>query len=353
MVTDLCYDSKDQSNAISVIEAVTGLLHQHINTSIRVQTKHTASPDSTTAARQCFGGVGMFTGATRAAAAAAASSNADSNRDTLMCNLLKLLNALVHIPLPQQHQPRATTEESSTEPAATGGTGGSSMTDSSKISQQGGITQPPSAVSEEQQTDEQKTETAAAQAAAAAAASPSTSAAAAAGASGARSNNSRLSRACMHYPDSRHPEQAVKAVALADNILARPHIMAQLLQALSHCTSTSTVAMLLAVSASGGHASADSLHDPATMDPQSMGDAVFQLLCSLNRKASDVKLIVKAVYTYIKSGFQGYLQAGISKLSEPLLWFILRVLDCDRAITLFLDMGKVFFNSPMRPNAFE
>ena len=76
------------------------------------------------------------------------------------------------------------------------------------------------------------------------------------------------------------------------------------------------------------------------MDPQSMGDAIFQLLCTLNRKVSDVKLAVRAVYAYISSGFQGIASAGISKLSEPLLWFVLRVLDCDRAITIFLEMGE-------------
>ena len=337
MVTEVSYDTVDQSNAISVIEAVTGLLHQHINTSIRVQTKHTASSDSTTSARMCFSGMGMFTGTARSIIA----SNADSSRDTLMCNLLKLLNVLVHIPVPQHPgTSRSGVPDDSTTEALPDrpSTADSSMTDSSKMSQslsQQSVTSTAN-VNEEQQTDEQKTETAAAQAAAQAAA-----AAANPPASTSSASSSRVSRACTHYTDARNPEHTVKEVTLSDNILTRPHIMAQLLQALSHCTSTSTVAMLLAVSASGGGTSSDSLHDPAAMDPQSMGDAVFQLLCTLNRKASDVKLIVKAVHSYIQSGFHGQTSAGISKLSEPLLWFILRVLDCDRAITIFLEMGKL------------
>ena len=73
------------------------------------------------------------------------------------------------------------------------------------MSQQSGVIN--STPAEEQQTDEQKTENAADQAAAAA--------------NSPRLSN-RGSRSCTHYPNSCHPEQAVKEAALADVILARP-----------------------------------------------------------------------------------------------------------------------------------
>ena len=89
----------------------------------------------------------------------------------------------------------------------------SPLTDFSKMSQQSGVIN--STPAEEQQTDEQKTENAAAQAAAVA---------------NSLQLSNRGSRSCTHYPNSRHPEQAIKEAALADVILARPHITVQLLK---------------------------------------------------------------------------------------------------------------------------
>ena len=216
---ELTYDAVDVSNAISVIEAITGLLHQYIAVSVKVHTKHGSSSDSTTSARMCFGSIGMLTGVKTTT-----NSNCDSSRDSLMCNLLKLLNVLVQIPLPNQRgqnqRGRSTSMETSptdaTVPVAAPSDNqavDSPLTDFSKMSQHPGVMT--STPGEEQQTDEQKTENAAAQAAAAA--------------NSPRLSN-RGSRSCTHYPNSRHPEQAVKEAALADVILARPHIMVQLLQ---------------------------------------------------------------------------------------------------------------------------
>ena len=97
MVIELTYDAVDVSNAISVIEAITGLLHQYIAVSIKVHMKHGSSADSSTSACMCFGSIGMLTGMKTTT-----NSNCDSSRDSLMCNLLKLLNVLVQIPLPNQ-----------------------------------------------------------------------------------------------------------------------------------------------------------------------------------------------------------------------------------------------------------
>ena len=69
--------------------------------------------------------------------------------------------------------------------------------------------------------------------------------------------------------------------------------------------------------------------------------AFFQVLCTLNRKTSDVKLMLKPVLQYMSSGFHGNRGVRISRLSEPLLWLILRVLDCETMIRHCLNMGYV------------
>ena len=92
----------------------------------------------------------------------------------------------------------------------------------------------------------------------------------------------------------------------------------------------------------------DVMQDSFTgIDSVSVGDGVFQVLCTLNRKTSDVKLMLKPVLLYMSSGFHGNRGVRISRLSEPLLWFILRVLDCETMIRHCLNMGtsKLCLNS--------
>ena len=359
MVVELTYDSVDVSNAISVIESITALVHQHISLHERVHTRSASDASSLggaaaggSAARLCFGS--LFSGIIRGNA----SSNSDSNRDSLMCHLLKLLNVLVQIPMPNRGARSRTTSNagSAASSAAAADAGGSSlantsdspMTDMSKISQQQQQASVRSSTEEHgQQTDEQKTETAAAAAAAAAAA---TKGGRSSSPASIRNRSTSKPRACTHFSDPRHPEQEVKEATLTDVILGHPHIMVHLLQALSLCHSHS-IASLLGSSATSPTSASNSsssmclstMHDTfANMDPQSVGDGIFHVLCTLNKKASDVKLVLRAMYTYISAGFQGTRAAGISKLSEPLLWFILRLLDCEVAIKLFLEMGKFF-----------
>ena len=273
-----------------------------------------------------------------------AASSSDATRDLLMCNLLKLVNVLIQIPVPGRsnttsgNRTRASVFSASADVSAAemGGLPGpaesiavdSPLTDFSKISQSLGQSgnvmtstpnlPPPLADAAGQQTDEQKTETANA-------ANASIS---------SLSSTRNKPRSCTHYADSRNPDGELKEAALADIILGHPHIMVHFLQALSYCNSN-TVAMLLGSSGMKGN-----MQETFTgIDPLSVGDGIFQILCTLNKKATDVKLVLKAVYTYLQSGFQGVRLAGISKLSEPLLWFVLRVLDCERAIKYFLDMG--------------
>ncbi len=279
----------------------------------------------------------------------------DSSRNGLMLNLLKLVDLLVQIALPgrNQNNPGNSAGASGTDSSRRGPAGSvssvdldtemagggvldldSSLPDSSKISQ--GLTGtgplmsstptstvPPQSDDEKQNraagnvgvaTDEEKTESNAAAAAAAAAAaglsSNSTITVSASGvtniaigdpppscSSGSAAAARPRTPSCSHFADSRHPDAERKDPSLADIILAHPGIMHNLLQALSCCNSN---AMAMMLSSSG---IPDVMQDSFfTIDPVSVGDGVFKILCTLNKKTSDVKLILKPVLQYMSSG---------------------------------------------------
>ncbi|KAL6430648.1 hypothetical protein ACFW04_006912 [Cataglyphis niger] len=119
---------------------------------------------------------------------------------------------------------------------------------------------------------------------------------------------------------------------LADTVLQHEPTMMRLLGTLGHSTGSS-LAMLLGESASA--ASTTELGDPA-----SIPDATFQLLTTLTKKASDPTLVLKPLYHYLSSSC-GETELGITQLSEPLLWYILRVLDNASSLSIFTAMGGV------------
>ncbi|KAL0100417.1 hypothetical protein PUN28_019635 [Cardiocondyla obscurior] len=119
---------------------------------------------------------------------------------------------------------------------------------------------------------------------------------------------------------------------LADTVLQHEPTMMRLLGALGHSTGSS-LAMLLGESASA--ASTTELGDPA-----SIPDATFQLLTTLTKKASDPTLVLKPLYHYLSSSC-GETELGVMQLSEPLLWYILRVLDNASSLSIFTAMGGV------------
>ncbi|KAM0728904.1 Baculoviral IAP repeat-containing protein 6 [Formica fusca] len=119
---------------------------------------------------------------------------------------------------------------------------------------------------------------------------------------------------------------------LADTVLQHEPTMMRLLGTLGHSTGSS-LAMLLGESASA--ASTTELGDPA-----SIPDATFQLLTTLTKKASDPTLVLKPLYHYLSSSC-GETELGIMQLSEPLLWYILRVLDNASSLSIFTAMGGV------------
>ena len=298
----MVYDNVDISNAISVIESVAQLIYQHIVCQEKVLCR--SNTEGGVSARSCFGGV--FTNMLRSSDSKV--ENGDASQDSLMSNLLKLVNILVQISLPGRGSNHASSGPGgSNGPGLSSRRGGnntsleidtetangavadmivdSSLSDARKISQ--GLTgtgpvltstprstvppqaPPPQSDDEKSATDEQKTESVASAAI--------SSAQSALGAAAATSDVVARSRACSHFPGAAEEQRAADPT-LADIILAHPGIMHHLLLALSCCNSTRVATML------------SSFGIPKVMqdsfsgiDPVSVGDGVFQVSCLLGR----------------------------------------------------------------------
>ncbi|XP_039594997.1 baculoviral IAP repeat-containing protein 6 isoform X2 [Polypterus senegalus] len=128
------------------------------------------------------------------------------------------------------------------------------------------------------------------------------------------------------------------AAGVADLVLANQQIMSQILSALGQCNSN---AMAMIIGASGLHLTKhENFH--GGLDAISVGDGLFTILTTLSKKATSVQVMLQPILTYMACGYMGR-QGSLStcQLSEPLLWFILRVLDTTEALKAFHDMGGV------------
>uniref|UniRef100_H3CIY3 Baculoviral IAP repeat containing 6 n=1 Tax=Tetraodon nigroviridis TaxID=99883 RepID=H3CIY3_TETNG len=131
--------------------------------------------------------------------------------------------------------------------------------------------------------------------------------------------------------------QALPA-SVADLVLANQPVMSQILSALGQCNSS---AMAMIIGASGLHLTKhENFH--GGLDAISVGDGLFTILTTLSKKASSVQGMLQPILTYMACGYMGR-QGCLStcQLSEPLLWFILRVLDTSEALKAFHDMGGI------------
>ncbi|XP_063222017.1 baculoviral IAP repeat-containing protein 6 isoform X2 [Bacillus rossius redtenbacheri] len=130
----------------------------------------------------------------------------------------------------------------------------------------------------------------------------------------------------------------VKVPCLADKVLQDERTMRKLLGALAGC-SGSTLAMLI-----GSYAPSEQLALGDLGEPLSVGDAVFQLLTVLSRRATSPGLVLRPLFQFLSSASAGQPQVGtvgVMQLSEPLLWFILRILDSETALEEFDRMGGI------------
>uniref|UniRef100_A0A3Q2D0E3 Baculoviral IAP repeat containing 6 n=1 Tax=Cyprinodon variegatus TaxID=28743 RepID=A0A3Q2D0E3_CYPVA len=246
----------------SVMESITFLVHHYITCSDKVVSR--SGSDSSVGAKACFGG--LFANIIRPGDAKAVCG--ETTRDQLMFNLLKLVNALVQLPLSGDR------EFSGRLPPAGGGAADSSVSDEEKVC------------------------------------------------------GSKESTASSQGPPA----------GVADLVLANQQIMSQILSALGQCNSS---AMAMIIGASGLHLTKhENFH--GGLDAISVGDGLFTILTTLSKRASSVQVMLQPILTYMACGYMGR-QGSLStcQLSEPLLWFILRVLDTSEALKAFHDMGGV------------
>uniref|UniRef100_A0A0C9RVJ5 Dual E2 ubiquitin-conjugating enzyme/E3 ubiquitin-protein ligase BIRC6 n=1 Tax=Fopius arisanus TaxID=64838 RepID=A0A0C9RVJ5_9HYME len=143
----------------------------------------------------------------------------------------------------------------------------------------------------------------------------------------AEQTSMRMSQGAI--PKPKHP-------CVTDTVLQHEPTMMRLLGALGSST-RSSLAMLFGEEAATGAVS--ELGDPA-----SIPDATFQLLMTLMRKATSPNLVLNPLYRYLSSTHEQMSndrQLGVMQLSEPLLWYILKVLDNEASLSAFTLMGGV------------
>lgn len=318
-ILELSYDQVDINNAISVIESVSSLVNRHILCQERVYCRSTS--DNGVSARSCFGG--MFASLLRGSDSS--SRNGDSSRDSLICSLLKLVNKLLQVHFPVRFGGRATTaSESHPEPLSGASVGLSEpVSDAAKLSQalataaspRGTSLFNPSTPNLIGQSDEEKAEA-------------------------GQANNEQEANSQTDEQKTENAQQDHRTVTetpginLADIILERRGIMCNFIQALSYCNS-STMAMIL-----GSSGMPSNMQESFTGgDPISVGDGIYQILSTLSRLCSNSRSLMEALFMYLSGGFMGPGSQSLSRLSEPLLWFMLKVLDSPKMLKMFLDKG--------------
>ncbi|XP_022332916.2 dual E2 ubiquitin-conjugating enzyme/E3 ubiquitin-protein ligase BIRC6-like isoform X4 [Crassostrea virginica] len=293
-ILDQTYENIDISNAISVIESISSLVHQHILCQEKVSCRSTS--ENSINARSCFGG--LFASFLRGGD----SKSSEASRDLLMCSLLKLVNNLIQIQCSSPRNSRLTSAAMDTSTTAeprtpTNISMSEPVPDSAKLQQALATSTPTPGVrlsdeEKSQQTDEQKTETL--------------------------------------------NTQADQNSYITDLILGHSQIMCNLIQALSYCNSN-TMAMIL-----GSRGISNNMQETFVGgEPISVGDGIYQILVTLSRLCSDHRCVIESLYKYLSGSYGTRIQQSLNKLSEPLLWFILKVLDSARAVSSFLEMGGI------------
>ncbi|XP_052766452.1 baculoviral IAP repeat-containing protein 6-like isoform X2 [Mya arenaria] len=314
-VLGLSFEQVDINNAISVIESVSILVNRHILCQERVFCK--SSSDNCVNARSCFGG--LFASLLRGGEST--SKNGDYNRDILVCSLMKLVNKLLQVIFPSRHGGRVPAGVDGLGESHTGSTS-RGVPDSAKISQALATSTPRSA-SLVGQSDEEKAGQAAQGADSVPVASPP------------QTDEQKTENAQSQASQDRANQEGT-SINLCDIILERRNIMCNFIQALSYCNS-STMAMIL-----GSSGMPSNMQESFTGgDPISVGDGIYQILGTLSRQCSDSRCLMDALFLYLSGNFTNPGSQGLCRLSEPLLWFILKVLDSPKMLKMFLDKGGV------------
>ena len=295
-VTEQTYNHADVSNVIYTIDAISLLVHNHISLSRR-GTSSTSSNGSISA-RSCFGG--LFASMLRPGEVR--SNTSEANRDLLMCYLLQLVNQLVKIPLDRD----ATVRFQQGLPGRTLG-----------------MPAPPQPAEPLIERDSSKINAA------------STSTRQAQPRSSSLSDDDKERSSESTTPPSVEPMPP----CIADAVLTMGDSIPLLLSSLSHCNSNKMASFLNLNTTSMYQTPSDTI---SKMDPVSVGDNIFQILSTIATKVTSVDLMLRPLLTYLGGvAGNGGRQSGPScVLSEPLLWFILKVLGSEGGLQSFHEMGE-------------
>ena len=122
---------------------------------------------------------------------------------------------------------------------------------------------------------------------------------------------------------------------IADIVVSHPVIMQYLIQSLSHCTSNKLALMFAHTDCLNSlQKSVD--HTEAV----TVGDLIFTILRNLKEKCSDRNVMVDNLYNFFAEHPSAMSQLALTRLSEPLLFYTLRILSSSSAIKRFIDLGQ-------------
>jgi baculoviral IAP repeat-containing protein 6 (apollon) len=250
------YQKSDLGIALSLIESVASLVHQHITNMEKVQCHK--SSDNSSNSNNVFGN--LF-------ATVLGSENSQSKTvtdTTILMNLLKLSSILIRTKIPSATQGTSSDIQMTT----------ISETDEKKAEQQAGAQSIP-------------------------------------------------------------PQRAIPT--FTDTVLQHFPTMNKLLGALSHCTTSSAAVLVICSMYSPMYNESKNTFS----DPQNVEDALFQLLSYINRLASEPVYVIKPFFDYLH--FSSNIRHTMPKvqLSEPFLWFILKILETPSALEVFCEMGGI------------
>ncbi|XP_049817886.1 baculoviral IAP repeat-containing protein 6 isoform X3 [Aethina tumida] len=131
------------------------------------------------------------------------------------------------------------------------------------------------------------------------------------------------SKAEQIQQDGGRSSETANVPCFADVVLRHHPCVIRLCHALAACKSSS-LCMLVNV--------ANKVTYTNLGEPTTVGDAVFQVLASLAKLASNRELLMEPLLMYLSQ---------TPNLSEPLLWFILQVLENEEAVKCFFKLGGI------------
>ncbi|CAL1542612.1 unnamed protein product [Lymnaea stagnalis] len=284
--------SVDVSNALSVIQAASTLVYQHL--SLQDQVVSRTSHDTSLGARSCFGGLvaSLLRGND------SRPGGTDSLRDQLMFFLMQLVNKLISTPvagLPTRTPINKTPEWPD-----------------QNIEGFSAQRFPPRLLTNVRLSDDEKSRTMVHQL--------------------SESQNQQF----LEDEEEDENETSHRPSEIADIVVGNPVIMQNLIQSLSHCTSNKLALMF-------AHTDClNSLQKTADQtDAFTVGDLIFTILRTLKEKCSDRNVMVDNLYHFFAGRPPTMSQVTLTRLSEPLLFFTLRMLNSSSAVKKFIDLGGI------------